>query len=186
MSTIESNEGHLRRPVEEYMLSEVTKNDKEDDSLHELFICDVTEHETGSDSTNVLSINNKEDKQQQESRPKMQLQQAPTGNQRGRSSVRSRRIRSHSICNNKIIKKDSMIQLALANWSDLFQPRRSRSLDSRVNPKGDTAAPQRAQNAPPLLSQSPTSPPSIFSVGNKRIVSKVRGSRGEGGDTINS
>mmetsp|Transcript_24392 Transcript_24392/g.34972 ORF Transcript_24392/g.34972 Transcript_24392/m.34972 type:complete len:148 (+) Transcript_24392:207-650(+) len=93
----------------------------------------------------------------------MQLQQAPTGNQRGRSSVRSRRIRSHSICNNKIIKKDSMIQLALANWSDLFQPRRSRSLDSRVNPKGNTAAPQRAQNAPPLLSQSPASPPSTFS-----------------------
>ena len=56
-----------------------------------------------------------------------------------------------------------MIQLALANWSDLFQPRRSRSLDSRVNPKGNTAAPQRAQNAPPLLSQSPASPPSTFS-----------------------
>lgn len=76
-----------------------------------------------------------EQKKAQESSGGMHLKQASgTTFQRGREETRRSINRSHS-CVNKIVK-DNMTQPVLTQWSDLFRPRRARSLDSRVSPKG--------------------------------------------------
>ena len=57
---------------------------------------------------------------------------------RGRAMTRRSINRSRS-CINKIVT-NNMTQPVLTQWSHLFQPRRARSLDSRVSPKGAEVA----------------------------------------------
>ena len=95
---------------------------------------------------------------------------------RGRLATRRGPNRSRSLCSKPKTKKDRMTQFDLSNWPHLFIPRRGRSLDLRVNPKGDTAISQSLSESPTMLSIIP----------DPSLLSRVDAAPPEGGDLAGS